>query len=434
MYRHEYHQSLVYKIWLCGKPGKVVNTFEQVLEHIRRIHDQTLGVPQICYLVGWQFEGHDSKYPAWSQVNDRLKRPEDAHAVDSLHWLMREAKRYNATVSLHINMCDAYESSPLWDEYVKSDLLVREADGALKKGGIWGGEQSYLVCKTREWADGQAKKRIDALLKLLPLAEVGTVHIDVFQPMPSPYHGVTREDEMRTIKSILAYWRSRQIDVTAEWWHHDLVGLVPMVYHSNFDEASRLKYPPDLACGGGSAWNMRQPESDSRPGGFSRLPEPGCLFEEAWGHSVDHDLHQDLAKFSEQFYLRTLPFIFLNRFRALSHSQTAKTYEVQFSGDVWTQVHIADRHLTIRQQDRLVVDGSNVFLPAPWRKDREYIAFSRRGGEMVWTVPPEWGATKRIHSRSLLGGGVEGAATIANGILKCVLLPHNAIVVRPADE
>ena len=51
---------------------------------------------------------------------------------------MREACRYNTTVSLHINMNDAYENSPLWHDYEEMGVITG-------KGGIWDGEQSYLI-------------------------------------------------------------------------------------------------------------------------------------------------------------------------------------------------------------------------------------------------------------------------------------------------
>jgi len=38
-----------------------------VLDRIRVIDALTRGIPKIMYLVGWQFQGHDSKYPSWSR-------------------------------------------------------------------------------------------------------------------------------------------------------------------------------------------------------------------------------------------------------------------------------------------------------------------------------------------------------------------------------
>lgn len=432
MYNHAYHRSFVYKVWNAQKPDEIINTFADTLALIREIHRFTAGVPQVCYLVGWQYDGHDSKYPAWGAANHRLKRPEDASPEDSLRWLMREAKRYNAIVSLHINMCDAYESSPLWDEYVRNDLLIRDTDGSLKKGGVWGGEQSYLVSKAREWTSGHAGRRIDALLDMLPIADAGTIHIDVFQPTPSPYHNVSRSDDLAAMAAILDYWRSRGVDVTTEWWHHELVGKVPMVWHSNFDESSRLRYPPELACGGGSAWNMRADHAD-RPGGFSKTPEPGCRYEEAWGESIDGDIARDPAAAADVFYTKTLSFIFLNDYRAMRHEITAATYSVDFTDDVRTEIRVAERRLTLRQDGRLLIDGPHRFLPAGWRDDGSYIAHSQTGGDTEWALPPAWKSITQARVTPLWPeSGTPTVVPIVGSRIVLPLAPQAAALVTPA--
>src|SRR4051794_33854043 len=63
------------------------------------------------------------EYPAWSEVNHRLKRTQDPTALDSLKWLMREGRKHHTVVSLHINALDAYEDSPLWQEYLQKDII-----------------------------------------------------------------------------------------------------------------------------------------------------------------------------------------------------------------------------------------------------------------------------------------------------------------------
>ena len=62
---HKYDQSLVMKIFLAertdeGRGCRVHLTFEQALEVIERLDRITCGAPKIVYLVGWQFNGHDS--------------------------------------------------------------------------------------------------------------------------------------------------------------------------------------------------------------------------------------------------------------------------------------------------------------------------------------------------------------------------------------
>lgn len=63
-----YHQTLVTKIFLCrknpaGDAQQVYLTFAQALEVIKKLDNITCGIPKIVYLVGWQYDGHDSKYP-----------------------------------------------------------------------------------------------------------------------------------------------------------------------------------------------------------------------------------------------------------------------------------------------------------------------------------------------------------------------------------
>ncbi len=398
-YRHAYHQTFVSKMMLADKadPAKDV-TFEQALGMIRQVHRITGGVPHITYLTGWQHEGHDSKYPDFSAVNERLKRPQDRDGLSSLRWLIEAAREYNTTVSVHVNLCDAYKTSPLWDEYVREDLLVRTRTGELATGGVWGGEQSYWVSKAREWESGRTKQRLDALLELLPLERQGTMHIDVFSPNPSVYHGVTMAQEVRAMEGILLYLRSRGVDVTKEWFHHEFAGLVPMVYHLNLDEASRLRYPPSVICGGSDEWNSRANRSVFGNRSASATPEGGCLYEEAWGRSIDKDLYPGLKTFVGDFCTRTLPWLYLNRHRAIEHAHTERSYGVRFTGGVRTEVDTETRRLRMWCGDRLLLDGDDVCIPAAHlaseaasRLDRQ--AAVTRGAPLNPHAPRGLGAT-----------------------------------------
>ncbi|RLD81470.1 MAG: hypothetical protein DRJ10_06150, partial [Bacteroidetes bacterium] len=69
---------------------RIINTFEDALEIIKKADKLSLGVAKIIYLVGWQYNGHDDKYPAFFEVNKAMKRKGDKTAEESLMWLMRE--------------------------------------------------------------------------------------------------------------------------------------------------------------------------------------------------------------------------------------------------------------------------------------------------------------------------------------------------------
>ena len=166
-YYRDYHQTLVLKLFM-GYDGELnepdpnnvifqkedpsrLCTFAEALDVVKRVDHLTRGIPKIIYLVGWQRGGHDHLYPDWSIVNPKLKREEDATALESLRWLIREARAYNTTISLHINMVDAFEESPLWDTYIKNDIIARDVNGNLKS--IWEyvkGHRAYHLSYTKE--------------------------------------------------------------------------------------------------------------------------------------------------------------------------------------------------------------------------------------------------------------------------------------------
>ncbi len=91
--RHDYSKTYVTKLFLSqaefdreylGKykmrdNGKqtVRMTYEQAFEAIKGMDEISLGLPKIVYLVGWQYNGHDSKYPAFFEGNRKLARAGD---------------------------------------------------------------------------------------------------------------------------------------------------------------------------------------------------------------------------------------------------------------------------------------------------------------------------------------------------------------------
>lgn len=178
-YMHCYDKTMMMKLFMArpdGQGGSNVGlTFSDVLSVIKGLDNLSRGVPKIVYLVGWQYEGHDCKYPAFHQFNEALKRPEDATARDSYNWLREEAKKYNTTVSVHVLLMDAYTDSPLWHEYVKNDFLCLDAAGLFMQRAVYNGLPMYDVNLCNEWQKGALQKRLDELTELVNLADSKTV-------------------------------------------------------------------------------------------------------------------------------------------------------------------------------------------------------------------------------------------------------------------
>ena len=382
-FMHAYHQTVVMKIYLATKlPDggcKVELDFEQALEVIKRLDNITLGVPKIIYLVGWQHDGHDSKYPDWSVVNPRLKREQDATALDSLKWLMAEGFNHNTTVSLHLNMFDAYADSPLWDTYLKNDIIAKDRNGVLIKGEIHGegtgpDSQSYYISYAREWDTGFAKKRIDGLLAMLPIQKAGTVHIDAFHtlsPRPhcvapdpsntldksdksvSPYLKIPVEKEVEAQRKIYRYFRDKGVDVTSEGSSFlridSFAGLQPMAWAYS---PPGIGIPASLYCG----TPMRaEPEIRKDP-----VLLPGLI---------------------RQFCTSVVPWVYLNNKTATKGTQKMRD-----------------------------VDG--YCFPALW-KDRTLVAYSAKGGKAkTWQLPPDWKTVGKAIVSEITTEGLKEIQTI----------------------
>jgi len=323
---------------------------------------------KFVYLVGWQYNGHDSKYPALGEVNQALKREQDPTALESLQWLIREAKAYNTTVSLHINMIDAYEESPLWKEYFDNDIIAKDKEGKPIKGEDFG-LQSYQISYAQEWKTGYAQKRIDGLIKMIPeLKEGGTIHIDAFHSMQpvrpnepiSPYLGFTTEDEIGAQRKIMRYWRNYGIDVTAEGYMDGLrkdpfIGLQAMAwwYREN-------SFVNDQWVG--------------KPQNFVSLPAQFSAFTPMHAEEEIKKDTENRSGLLEQFCLKVVPWYY------------KRNVDTSVSGDV-------------------IMTADEVICPVLW-KDKALVAYSKRNinGKVIH-LPSLWLGVKEVELSELTKDG-----------------------------
>ena len=442
----DYHQALVLKLFL-GMEGEPVErlasdptfrkghevfcTFEEALEVIRKTDNLTRGIPKIIYLVGWQKGGHDHGYPAWSEVNPRLKRSQDATALASLRWLIREGRKFNTTVSLHLNMVDAYRHSPLWDEYVAHDCFAKDESGNLLVAGIQvKGDDMYNVVYPKEWAAGLAQRRMDALIKMIPELKAGhTIHIDVFianrdgGKSLSPWHakpengGLTPEKYVETQRQIVHYWRDRGFDVTGEgtgWAHppgEHFVGLQPMSWWYSWNP---MEIPESLGARGRTD---RDGDGDFRFGSSMHG-------EEIW--KADKDT---LPGFLGMFCRTTLPWYYLGRLDRLKVEAGA----VHYSGGVIARTE--DGKKIIRKGPFLLRENDNLFVPALWNP-KEIVAYSRQGyTDKSWQVPADWASVKQVTVQNITLQGLASDKTtvpVIDGALRLTLKADQAVSIVPA--
>ena len=408
--RHDYTKTLVTKIFLSNSKfdGKykhadngeqdIFLNFEQALERIKVLDCLSLGMPKITYLVGWQYNGHDSKYPAFFEGNEKLKRSEDPDALASIRWLSSEAKKYNTDVSFHINMFDCYEDSPLFEKYVKADVIARS-----KTGHLLPSEWGYKIDYVQEWNSGLAKERIDRMCDLLPVQDAGSIHVDAFHttaPVPvekedgsfgidfitqiSPYHGWTREDEVAAQIEILKYWDSKGVDVTTEGLDGSVDGLTDphsryraMVWHIDYN--LHLHYPESMLTGGNSGNYIGKRVFGSNDDLESLLRETPC----DWGEVIHR--------------LCTSTFIsnYINRHERLMYIKGQDYGKVVFEGGLATEVD--GKHYTVMENGIQIVENDDIFIPAMWMDGKNIVAYSATGYKSrTWSLLPTYPQKGRV--------------------------------------
>lgn len=438
-YIHKYHEALVLKMFMSipdNKGGSIVGcTFAQALERIKGLDKFTQGVPKIIYLVGWQYDGHDDRYPDWSEVNERLKRTEDATALESLKWLMKEAKAYNTTVSLHINMTDAYPISPLWETYIANDLISKRWGGRLRKTGKWNGRMAYQINYTHEWESGYAVKRIDRLVEMLNLSEQGTVHIDAFFCRSSRGHGISTAQEQAYRRKYIRYWRELGIDVTSEFVYEetgstDLIGLMPMVWWINQSEQDYLERPAGLFVGG-------KPNKDYKKfrKNLDSMFGKSIHGEDFWmdGSSEKKEDHRWRERFMDRYFLDSLPFFYLNSLNRLSVDGKGSDKRAVYTQGI---VSYAKKHL-ITDGSWVLKEGKDVLVPNIHMEGRNLVAYSRSGyDDRFMMLPKDWKNVKSVSLSEMTINGIESEAktrAIKDNRIVLSLKAGQALLIRPME-
>ena len=433
-YMLSYQDKMLMKFFMASKNnggGTTVRmTFEDALENIKAIDNITRGIEKIVYLVGWQYDGHDSKYPAMAEINAALKRPQDESARDSWLWLQEEALKYHTYVSIHTNINDAYEDSPLYISYLRNDLLVRNADGSI----LTTTETGHKVLLTKEWEKGWLQKRIDDVTEFLNLSASKTVHLDVFLPEESPYHGISREEELQVLRKVVRYWHDKGVDITVETWHNlgqrpdPMFGLIPAVWWNDMTKNELATISPSLATGGRifPGWDYY----DKYPGP-PQIQDLCFLFGENM-HGEDIVFKEtDFETFQFRFCVGTLPWAYYNTHKVESFDQNAKvvTYSDGLVADA-----VAKR---VTKNGRLIRQGNDMLIPAVWVKEsRELIAYSENGyAEMEWTLPEDWTDVQAVNAGRIKYYGVSETETIPviDGKIKLSLTPKTMLSIVPAN-
>jgi len=161
-----------------------VMPFDKTVEFVKAIKNAGVDKIAVCS-AGWQSGGYDGRFPQLFPINEELGGEKGLKAMTKALWDM------GVPASCHTNSTDCYQVADIWSE----DLVCKNPDGSLQRGGVWSGGRSYHLCTKRIW---QMCLR-DQLRLVKEMGFDGSHYIDVFSAVyPNfccdPKHPATRKE------------------------------------------------------------------------------------------------------------------------------------------------------------------------------------------------------------------------------------------------
>lgn len=440
-FNYDYSKCMVMKLGMAHPEKKIPNkshvklTFSDALEYIKKIDNITQGITKIYYLVGWQYLGHDDKYPDFFEVNEALKRPEDKTAYDSFKWLNAEAKKYNSIVSVHINFNDAYDNAPSFGEFVKNKALIRKKNGKIDPIENYNGRKCYKTCLKAYWETGLFKKMFDRFIETFPfIAETGTIHVDNFQCYKNyaPYISIREMQDAR--REMIKYVHNKGIDITSEFTYKendslpnkpifglprdhfrketmDTVGLIPLSWWCyRMTEKELVETPPSVYCGG-----------EFREKKYNKL-----LYGNMHGEDIVTKENNNWAEdFIYRFATYQVPCHFLNSHKRLAINGKGSNLSCIFSDGIVS--YAKGEKITLN--NKLIKDGDTLFMPFV-HKEKQYIAYSVKGDIRIWDIPEKNLKSAKIYRISENGNKLIKEIEILNNKIELFIKPKTALLIK----
>jgi hypothetical protein len=384
-----YAGKLIYKIYLDDPSLKEPTTFSDALELIMKIAHLTDFAPQIVYLVGWQYNGHDTGYPAIDEVNEKIGGRE------GLIKLIREAEKFNALVSFHDNYDDAYMHSPEWD----AEIISRDPEGHLMKGGVWAGGQSYTISNYK-YAKKRGLQRVHDTLTKYPIKV--SYHIDVLSAIPRRYDfnpespaGAKRNLDGKI--SIIKEFNKHGVDVTSEgfcepfvgyishFWHlirrdevyylgEEQIPLIPFIYHSKASYGGIISSKLDII----------------------KALLYGATF------SFDFDKNSNLQYITDLYYLVTLPWSKFYGKNMQSYHKKGTIERISYEDESYVEADLKKREYVVVVNGEIISKNFTCFVPM--KKDL-YLGYSKEGGLFKYPIPTQHKEKKCAHVLKLSASG-----------------------------
>ncbi len=151
-------------------PMHVACTFDRARDVVRKFKNVGVKNAEVC-LVGWNYGGHDGRFPQIFPADPRLGGNE------KMSELIKETKEFGYSIVCHDDATAAYTIADCFDE----EYLLKNKDGAPHaRPSCWSGGRPYKVCPKRQYERFELSNQT----KLAELGFEGLHYIDVMTILP----------------------------------------------------------------------------------------------------------------------------------------------------------------------------------------------------------------------------------------------------------
>jgi hypothetical protein len=367
-----------------------IASFAETLEIVRAVAKVTGNAKQRVTLVGWQFTGHDTGYPALNQVNER------AGGAAALRKLVKDAAEYNANIEYHINLNDAYPASPLFDPSVLQ--FNREGKPYVWSYQFDGGPPDYRISNTKQFRSGYFQRRVQSFLDTVPVSE--GIRLDTFRNCDisvGPGEDIGIVSETVYGGKILDWFTERGIVPLTEGPVDAYYGKSEGVQHRFVisDPFHLMMMQGKLYGGGKFQEGVGQALGWSMNLGYSvrETTELGGMHLTKYTEAEIADMYY-LGNLTQSYLLKkNLIWLGTEKVGEKQVQKDGKTvtvprnnYIARFSDGTVSTV-LDDGSWMVVDHDFKSVDGQRRVIPI---SDKEIALYSVEGGAVDWTLPSQW--------------------------------------------
>lgn len=351
--------------------SQATNPFTKSLDETKRVFLNTDGLGQYVILKGYGSEGHDSKHPDYGDIGHRQGGAEEMSV------LANAAKKYNASIGVHINGTESYPEAQAFNE----TLINKKA-----RGWNWL-DQSYYMDKRYDGVSGNRLRRLKSLKDQVPALDF--LYVDVWYAKGSwDSRQLGREIHSLGLYYTTEFPQDHEYDAV---WNH---WAVDYKYGGKSIKGYNSKIVRFIRNHQKDTWIAKHPLL----GGAEMVDYEG------WQGRINYD---DCINITFDV---NLPTKYLQHFPIIKWEDK----NITFANGVNAVTKSGKRIIT--KNGKVLLKGNTYLLPWNPKKEEKLYHWNDKGGTTSWKLPSSWKNSTSLYVYQLtdLGKVNEKKISVAN--------------------